>query len=241
MSAVQELLLTAAGKIDQFEEFHACDLYGGYGVFEGIEQDRRFTAIGQLLNFIKGAELSVVYGAVDLTSLQNQVYASADPLDISFRTCAKGINSWLQEKIITESNKEPADPDKVSGLVRWWLEAVVILIVDECDNKIKATLQKSFRNIRPRRKPPDHLKPPTVHFHDDMYFGDSRYSVGIQLADLCSYFIARHLNGDQETENFYQMIKPYIVFSQTHPPMDPTDGTDRLKEIPIPQELTDGK
>jgi hypothetical protein len=47
---------------------------------------------------------------------------------------------------------------------------------------------------------------------DDMYFGDSQYSIGIQLADLCSYFIARHLDGDAEIKGFYEMIDPHIVF-----------------------------
>jgi hypothetical protein len=44
-----------------------------------------------------------------------------------------------------------------------------------------------------------------------MYFGDSKYSIGIQIADLCSYFIARRLAGDSETEHFYKMIEPQII------------------------------
>jgi hypothetical protein len=30
------------------------------------------------------------------------------------------------------------------------------------------------------------------HFRDDMYFGDSRESVGVQKADICTFFIAKH-------------------------------------------------
>jgi hypothetical protein len=233
MSLIQDSLIPAE-KIDKFEEFHACELYGGYGVFEGIEQERRFAAIGQLLNFIKSAELAVVYGAVNLTKLQNEVYASADPLDISFRTCANGINLWANEKI-SERAMANDPPDRVREIVKGWLEALIILIVDECDKKIKDTLQKSFRSIRPKRKPPNQTGPPTVHFHDDMYFGDSRFSIGIQLADLCSYFIARHLNGDKETEMFYEMIRPYVVFSKVHPPEH--SEHERLAEFLAPKEI----
>ncbi len=39
-------------KLEFFEEFHACELYGGYGIFEGIDQDKRFRAIKDLLSII---------------------------------------------------------------------------------------------------------------------------------------------------------------------------------------------
>ena len=34
--------LIPADRLERFEEFHAAELYGGYGVFEGIEQPKRF-------------------------------------------------------------------------------------------------------------------------------------------------------------------------------------------------------
>ena len=94
---------------------------------------------------------------------------------------------------------------------------LILVVVDECDKKIKDTLHRSFRSLRPQRRANDD-SPYTV-FHDDMYFGDSRYSIGIQLADLCSYFIGRHLAGDEEIAPFYEMIQPHIVFSEVHPPL----------------------
>ncbi len=44
MSSIPERLMSAE-KLAKFEEFHASELYGGYGPFEGIDQDRRFDAI----------------------------------------------------------------------------------------------------------------------------------------------------------------------------------------------------
>lgn len=212
MYSVQQALVPPE-KWDSFEEFHACELYGGHGVFSGIDQTVRFEAIRRLLTLIEVCSISVVYGAVDMGRLQREVYASADPLDISFRICAKGIQAWLS-KTITGPTED--------AIVERWMEELVILIVDECDKKVRDSLQRSFRSLRPPRMHRDQSPTRLFHFHDDMYFGDSRYSLGIQLADLCSYFIARHLAGDSEIDSFYDMIRPHVVYSDTYPPHETT-------------------
>jgi len=56
-----------------------------------------------------------------------------------------------------------------------------------------------------------------LNIHDGMYFGDSKESVGIQLADLCSYFIAKHLEKDAAGDGFYLKIKDYITDSKVEP------------------------
>jgi Protein of unknown function (DUF3800) len=40
-----------------------------------------------------------------------------------------------------------------------------------------------------------------------MYFGDSRDSVGIQAADMCSFLIRRHLAGKQDSEWLFKIIE----------------------------------
>ncbi len=50
-----------------------------------------------------------------------------------------------------------------------------------------------------------------------MYFGSSKNSVGLQLADVCVYFIARHLAGKPDSEGFYDTIKDQIAFSEVYP------------------------
>ncbi len=78
-------------RLDKFEEFHACELYGGYGVFDGVEQEKRFLVITGLLNIVAKMQIPVVYGAVDKLRLADKHYGSADPLDICFRFCVEGI------------------------------------------------------------------------------------------------------------------------------------------------------
>jgi hypothetical protein len=60
-----------------------------------------------------------------------------------------------------------------------------------------------------------------------MYFGDSAHSVGIQLADICTFLICRHLEGKEDTEYLYKGIEPHIFTSNytlgsfpiVHPPV----------------------
>lgn len=223
MGVLAEILVTAE-KIDLFTEFHACELYGGHGVFGGIEQAKRFTVIQKLLESLKDEDLPIVYGAVDLLSLGKMVYGSADPLDIAFRICAEGVDQWIGKKVeerfqYFQTHKEEFG-NKENATQGFLSENMGLLIADDCDGKSKAAIQRSFRNMRKNRRKKDWT---LKHLHDDMYFGDSKYSIGIQLADLCSYFIARHLDGDVATDGFYKLIEPQIVYSQIEPKQEKHD------------------
>src|SRR4030095_1799304 len=55
------------------------------------------------------------------------------------------------------------------------------------------------------------------HLHDDLYFGESKYSVGLQLIDMCAYLVLRHLQGKQDTEFLYDMIKGSIYYGASEP------------------------
>jgi len=94
---------------------------------------------------------------------------------------------------------------------------LALLIADDTDDKkLKAELKRSFRQMRRQVRPPEH-NPRLWYVHDDMYFGSSKDSVGIQLADLCGYFIAKHLEGDVSTDGFYQIIADQICNSKVEP------------------------
>jgi hypothetical protein len=198
-------------KYEQFEEFHACELYGGYGAFEDIDQSKRFDAIHTLLHTVEASSAVIAYGAVDLDQLHRRVYASANPLDIAFRSCASGVEKWLEENAL----KDLSNCDFEAGQIL--PNRLGLFIADDGDKKDKASLQSSFRDLRRRMRPPSYEIGKLCYLHDDMYFGDSKFSVGIQLADLCGYFIAKHLQGDEAAEGFYSMIAGRIVHSQIEP------------------------
>jgi len=50
-----------------------------------------------------------------------------------------------------------------------------------------------------------------------MYFGNSRDSVGIQIADLCNYFMRRHLLKEEDEERFYEMFAGQAICAKPEP------------------------
>ena len=183
---------------NKFEEFHAWELYGGYGVFDGVHQDIRFNAIRLLLEGIKHVKASIVYGAVNNKLFNQKLYSSADPQDVCFKICMEGIEAVI-------AKIEPPE--------------LVLLIADDTGNKqIKRAFRQSFRNYRPHLTQPIFPVGSLWHLHDDMYFGDSKESVGIQTADLCAYFIGKHLKGtDPAAEYFYKIIENSIQYQKIEP------------------------
>jgi hypothetical protein len=210
--------LMPSDALKRFDEFHACELYGGYGVFEGIDQLVRFDGIRRILDLVSSLPVAIVYGAVNAQLLEQQIYGSADPLDVAFRMCAEGVQSWLADQRSESIQRyfQASDDLLKQTLVE---PTLALFIADDCDPKSKAVLQKSFRALRKRIRPPEYNAGKLTHVHDDMYFGDSRYSVGIQLADLCSYFVARHLDADSDpgVQGFYSMIEKQIVRAKQAP------------------------
>jgi hypothetical protein len=183
-------------RLDQFTEFHAWELFGGYGVFEGVEQSKRLEVAKQIMLFVKQYHVPIIFGAVSKLLLRDKVYASADPIDICFRICAQGGEQYVGD----------SSPEEFA-----------ILIADDFDREIKARLRKSFRDMRLQVRPPTWTPGELRHIHDDLYFGSSKESIGIQLADMCSYVIGKHLEDDPFVEGFYDMIKEEIKYARIEP------------------------
>lgn len=190
-------------------EFHAVELFHGTGCFEKWEQPKRFHVFEQCMKTLANLKLPVIYGAVDKLKLAGQIYKSANPLDISFRLCVERIQKWL---------KSSGDPWQIG-----------VLIADSFDDGKKRNLKRVFREYRKKffvealevmgkthsnHVPGSPQKPQqiqTSNLLDDMYFGDSTDSVGIQAADMCAYLIRRHLAGKQDSEWLFKIIEPRIV------------------------------
>lgn len=203
MSAITSDDLMPEDRREQFEEFHAAELYGGYGVFEGIDQEARFKAISSLLSGLVSFDFKVAYGAVNLKRLSAGYYGSANPQDVAFRRCVLGVAAWFQSQVFKELEEKRYNGDSTA-----------LFIMDEGDSKNRSTLQKTFRLLRGKLRFSESTESTLPFAHDDMYFGDSKYSIGIQIADLCAYFIARHLAGDSEIEHFYKLIDPQIISAE---------------------------
>ena len=179
-------------------EFKAFDLFWGRGKFRGVDQSIRYDVLSQLCQSIKGIHLPVFSGVADKVKLKAGPFASAHPLGVAFNCCAVGIQNWMQK------NTKPH-------------EVAVIISDDTRDIENKQALKDEFRRLRPKINPPTYLPGQLTQIHDDMYFGDSRESVGIQMADVCGFFISRHLSQKAEAEGFYQLFSEQIVHSKIEP------------------------
>jgi hypothetical protein len=210
MSIVSDDLIPTE-KQAQFTEFKASEIYGGHGLYQGIAESDRFKAISRLLSLLRDTDIMVVYGALNLDHLRKLNYASANALDVVFRICARGVEDWMRKQLELQFQQYSAQgtPDED---VRF--DDRALFIVDE-SNENKILLQKTFRQMRRSFWQQDESE--LEHLFDDMYFGDSKFSVGIQLADVCAYFIGKHVSGDMGAEEFYAQIEPHIAYFEIEP------------------------
>jgi hypothetical protein len=190
--------LIPEGKLHKFEEFHASELYGGHGIFEGIEESERMQAIRDLLSAISALKFSFIYSAVDKKTHSKTAFGGGEAIDIAFRMCLRGIEQHVSE-IDSES--------------------LCLIIMDETkDSALKHRLRSSFKAMRERSRPPGWIDQMLYHIHDDMYFGDSKDSIGIQLSDLCNYFVARRVKQcPDDSERFFDVIQPIVKCSKVEP------------------------
>jgi hypothetical protein len=156
--------------------------------------------------------LPYIYAAVDRAKLKKSPLGSANPLDVAFRLCALGIEDWARSM-----------HEHHPGTIRLAFKDLFLFIVDDTEDKpLKNQLRSSYRSLRASR--PYILKNDVFknenrlwHAHDDMYFGDSRDSVGLQIVDLCNYFMWRHLLQKEADEEFYEMLAAQAISAKPEP------------------------
>jgi hypothetical protein len=180
-------------------EFHAADLWHGNKPFDKLPHDKAEEAIRECLEIAKALPLPIVYGAVDKKKLSETPYSTAEPLDIAFQLCIEGVEEWLK------GNSQRDDE-------------LAIFIFDEMKNEHhKNLLRNTFRRFRRKVRSFEHRPGKLAHVVDDMFFGDSADSIGIQMTDVCAFVIERHLAGKEDTEYLYQIIKDRIYAAKVKP------------------------
>jgi len=203
---------------EKFKEFHAYELFNGEGAFKGIEERKRFSAIQVLLMSLGHYNLPFIYGAVDEKKLANSSFAkdlfgTARPVTAAFRLCALGVEAW--------ACKQHRQPDQ--GVAVDYKDNYLLIVDSTTDQERKKQLQTSYKLLRakhPYSLPQSHNR--LWHSHDEMYFGDSANCLGIQLADLCTYFMQRHLLKRDKThkdkaDEFFDLISPHAVCAKPEP------------------------
>lgn len=193
-------------------EFHASKMFHSQGEFSSLNRDTVLSIFSKCATIVQSERhgVEIVYGAVDMRSLRASHFATANPADIAFRLCLEGLEKRL----------ESVNPKEQIG----------ILICDDTEKQhIKKNMQQAYRAYRKRYKKlgvgSDIDSLPRLH--DDLYFGDSAYSVGLQVADMCAFIVLRHLEGMQDTEFIYEQISKKIFYSAIEPA---GDGVRQLRK-----------
>jgi hypothetical protein len=94
-----------------------------------------------------------------------------------------------------------------------------LVIADECDGQLKSHMQKTFRRMRTKRqiKPGENVSKRLFHIHDSMYFGSSKDSVGLQIADAANWAMRRYLGGEEIEPRMIEQLKKFSICA-THEP-----------------------
>ena len=188
-------------------EFHAFKLWKREDEFSSLKHEQVRELFEGTATVVADSGIWIVYGGVDLRALRSGLYSTAQPIDVAFRLCMEGLHQWFVKT-------RPADD-------------LGILICDEMKQNVKKDMQQAYRAFRKNNKRGHSVGRAMSgifeYLHDDLYFGDSAYSVGLQLADMCSFLVRHHLSTNQETEYLYKRIEPKIYFSRMEPSRD-TNG-----------------
>ena len=203
---------------EKFKEFHAWELFNGEGSFKGISEHKRFSAIEVLLMSLRHHQLPFIYGAVDEKKLINStmargLFGTARPVTAAFRLCALGIEDWARKQHQQFDDRISID----------YGDNYLLIMDDTKDLELKKQLQFSYKVLRAKHPYYLQSQPNRLwHSHDEMYFSDSVNCLGIQLSDLCTYFLQRRLlkenkNHKDKADEFFDLIAPHAVCAKPEP------------------------
>lgn len=222
-NAVRQILPT--GGLDDFQEFHASALYLGKEPFEAIDEQKRFLAILTLLAAVRSENMTFIYAAVDrrkFATTHPSPFGAIKPLHAAFHLCLLGVEDWA-----TENHSRPGNPPGTKVL-DW--QDTYLCVLDDCrDNNLKNEYRKTYRSLRSKHPFAESPNNRLWHAHDDMFFANSTDSLGLQIADLCNYFVRGHLEGIAEKDGvlrleglakknaFYELIAPRVICAKPSP------------------------
>jgi hypothetical protein len=134
------------------------------------------------LTMMKTNEVVLVACAVELAGFKAHSSGTISALDYAFATCAMFAAAWLKENAPTEGPLCIADEGRTQESVN--------TIIHDLRNGV-----------------PDVDIVAVDAFIDTVFFGPSKRSIGIQMADYANFFLKMHCMGDERAEPFFQIIE----------------------------------
>ena len=154
----------------------------------------------RLLGLIDTFELPIAHGAahrvnVKQDRLEKQIpWDEHIPQNIAFMLAATGVETLMRE---------------------WHPSEKALWIADE--TRARVLMKPSLKTYQQRALLPTEKATQFSHIMDTVYFGDSKESRFIQLADVCSFFLKQHHMSNISAEPYYQLIKEYLIGGERLP------------------------
>jgi hypothetical protein len=181
-------------------EFKASRLFGQ------LSKGNNEAILRQLLQIVATFQLPITWAAVDRAGMKNE-YASQG------LKCPKELMQDLAFSIAATQTEYL--------MRKMWSGERAIWLADETRANPKMTA--SLRMLQVKAPFDDEELTKFEHIIATIFFGSSRLSTGIQLADACNFFIKRHHMGDASADRFFKMIYPFMMNRDDRPMYGPTD------------------
>jgi hypothetical protein len=194
-------------------EFHAKDLFSGCNKFKGWRRSERYAALSAFMELIPKYALPV--HAIGI--VKKGFWREARHLDIlgftrksqphflhesAFLNCAMAVETWFKHHAKSERGICFADDtkarDKIKSNFRDFRGNSPFLFTGNSSSD--GVLLTDFT---------DSVK--FDHLVDMIYFGDSKESIFLQLADCCAFFIKRMMMGRADAKPFYNIIERQVA------------------------------
>ncbi len=185
-------------------EFHAKELFSGSDKFKGWRKEQRFAALSAFMGLIPKYKLPVhSIGIVKRGFWRAALHLESHGFtrdkqphflhESAFMNCAIAVEIWFRYHAASERG---------------------ICIAD--DTKARDKIKGNFRQLR---------KEPLLtelgadlgadgskldHLIDTIYFGNSKESIFLQLADCCAFFIKRTMMGRADAQPFFNIIERQV-------------------------------
>lgn len=165
-------------------EFKAARLYGQ------LSKGNNAAILCSFLQVIETFQLPIPWGAVNRAGMRSDFEAKGLHCSIETMQNLAFVGAAVHAETIMDA---------------FWPNERAIWIADE--TRAKYPMKASLRQYQQAAILDEEPTTQFNHILDSVYFGHSRESIGLQMADACNFFIKRHHMGDSSAERFFEMIK----------------------------------
>jgi hypothetical protein len=152
--------------------------------------------------FMREIYVRSVYRGLNAEERLSDVRPAPDAFGEALKLCLNRVDSFVHTVFPTEQVLWIHDRGRYDDDAKSQLEKVRVLGASEFGVMLRENLEGYLERS---------------HVVDTIYFGDSRDSRALQLADACCSTITRHLRGDPVATPYYEMLKPQITNDGARP------------------------